>query len=127
MPVIDELKSAYKLWHQYHELVPKSQKYSLGNRIDKLFVEAIEASVTAMFLSKEEKLPWIRLTTRKTDTAKVLLMILWETGSIDDKKYLALSSVIDDAGKMLGGWYGQTRKHLEEKRNPALSKEKAGK
>lgn len=40
----------------------------------------------------------------------VLLMILWETKSLDNKKYIALSLKIDEAGKMLGGWSGQLAK-----------------
>ena len=87
--------------------MPKTQKYSLGNRIDNLLVKSIEATVTATFMPKVEKLPWIRLAIRKTDTLKVMLMILWETKSIDDKKYVALSVKLDEVGKMLGGWSGQ--------------------
>ena len=43
-----------------------------------LFIELIEATSSAVFLSREEKAPWIRLAIRKLDTTKVLLMILWE-------------------------------------------------
>ncbi|MEK7539414.1 MAG: four helix bundle protein [Patescibacteria group bacterium] len=100
--------------------MPKTQKYSLGNRIDNLLIESIEATVTATFLSKEEKLPWIRLAIRKTDTLKVLLMILWETKSIDDRKYVALSMKLDVAGKMLGGWSGQ----IAKQNSPAKAGEK---
>lgn len=105
--MLEKLKTAYKLWHNYHELLPKTQKYSLGNRIDKLFIESIEAIATAAFLPKGEKIPWVRLAIRKTDTIKVLLAILWETKSLDDKKYIALSEILNEAGKMLGGWSGQ--------------------
>lgn len=54
-----------------------------------------------------EKLPFVRLAIRKIDTIKILLMILWETKSLDTKKYAALSEKLDAIGKMLGGWNGQ--------------------
>lgn len=120
--MLEKLKSTYKLWHEYHELIPKTQKYSLGNRIDKIFIETIEAVVSATFLQKGEKLPWLRLAIRKLDTANILLLILWETKSIDDKKYITLSEHLEVVGKMLGGWNGQLIKQ-----NPAPSKEGAGK
>src|SRR3989344_5367451 len=107
LPVLEKLKGAYLLWHQYHELLPKTQKYSLGNRIDTLFIESIEAISTAAFLQKSEKIPWVRLAIRKTDTTKILLLILWETKSLDSKKYIALSEKINEVGKQLGGWSGQ--------------------
>jgi len=124
--VLGRLKSAYKLWHECHEKLPKTQKYSLGNRIDKLFIENIEATATAIFLSKTEKLPWVRLAIRKTDTIKILLMILWETKSLDDKKYIALSEILNEIGKMLGGWNGQLTKSLEQARDKQNSPAKAG-
>ena len=70
----------------------------------------IEAISAASFLSPQEKHPYVRLAIKKSDTLRVLLMILWETKSISDKKYITLSVKIEDAGKMLGGWNGQLTK-----------------
>ena len=70
----------------------------------------MEAISVASFLQKEEKMPWIKLAIRKIDTIKVLLMVLWETKSLDNKKYIALSLEIEEVGKMLGGWNGQLSK-----------------
>lgn len=70
-------------------------------------MEIIEASSSAIFLTREEKIPWVRLALRKLDTLKVLLMILWETKSLETKKYVALSEKLDEVGRMLGGWNGQ--------------------
>ena len=120
LPVLEKLKTGYKLWHEYHELVPKTQKYTLGKRIDSLFIEALEATATAAFLSKTEKAPWIRMAIRKLDTMKILLLVLWESRSIDDKKYISLSTILNDGGKMLGGWYGQVIKQ----NSPAQAGEK---
>jgi len=116
--VLEKLKGAYKLWHEYHELVPKTQKYSLGKKIDNLFTETIEAVVTAGFLQKDDKIPWVRLAIRKLDTMKVLLAVLWETKSIDDKKYIVLSERLDESGRNLGGWNGKLTKESLEKKTP---------
>ncbi|MEK7514995.1 MAG: four helix bundle protein, partial [Patescibacteria group bacterium] len=88
----------------------KSHRYSLGQRIDSLFIESLEALATAIFLSREEKLPFVQRAIRKLDTLKVLLLILWETASLDTKKYIALSLSLDEVGRMLGGWSGQLQK-----------------
>jgi len=91
--------------------ISKLHRYSLGARIDELFIETIEATSAAVFLSRAEKLPYVRLAARKVDTIKILLMILWESKSLDTKKYIALSEVVDEIGKMLGGWNGQLTKN----------------
>jgi len=120
LPVLEKLKEAYKLWHEYHEKLPKTQKYSLGNRIDKIFIEIIEITSGAVFLPKEEKLPYIKISIRKLDTLKILILILWETGGLLDKRYISLSLPLDDSGKMLGGWLGQ----LSRQNSPAKTGEK---
>jgi hypothetical protein len=76
---------------------------------------SIEAIAQASFLSKDEKQPYVRLAIRKIDTLRVLLMVLWETKSLDNKKYIALSTKLDDIGKMLGGWNGQLTKQNSPK------------
>jgi hypothetical protein len=76
----------------------------------------IEAISAASFLSREEKHPYVRLAIKKADTLRVLLMILWETKSFDDKKYITLSVMLDEIGKMLGGWNGQLTKQNSPKK-----------
>lgn len=98
------------MWYGYYQILPKLHRHSLGQRIDTLFVEIIEAISIASFLSREEKHPYVRLAIRKVDTLKILLMVLWEMKSVDNKKYIALSIKIDEIGKMLGGWSGQLTK-----------------
>ncbi len=105
-----KVKSCYLLWITFYQILPKIHKHSLGQKIDTVFVEIIEAISIASFLSREEKHPWVRLAIRKVDTLKILLMVLWEIKSLDDKKYIAISLQIDEIGRMLGGWGGQLKK-----------------
>ncbi len=72
-----------------------------------MFIEVIETTTTAGFLPRDKKLPFVQIALRKADTLKVLLMVLWETKSLDDKKYIELSRSLEEVGKMLGGWNGQ--------------------
>lgn len=107
LPVLESLKGAYLLWYGCYQTLPKAHRHTLGEKADGLFIETIEAIASATFLSKNEKQPWVRLAIRKLDTLKVLLLVLWETKSLDTKKYGALSVPLEEIGKMLGGWNGQ--------------------
>ena len=125
LPLLEKMKSAYLLWFGYYQTIPKTHRHTLGQRIDSLFVEIIEGVSIASFLSKTEKLPWVKFAIRKLDTLKVLLLVLWETRSLDNKKYAALSVKLDEIGRMLGGWNGQIEKSLTNKQNsPAKAGEK---
>lgn len=103
------------LWCDYHVKLPKSKRYSLGQKIDWLFIEAIEAIATASFLIREEKLPFVRRAMQKMDTLKILLLVLWESKSLENKRYVALSAKLDEVGRMLGGWHGQLTKNSPRK------------
>ena len=114
--MLQKVKSVYILWHDYLQVLPKTHRHSLGQRIDNFFIEIIESIATASYIAREEKLPFVRASIRKLDTIKILMMILWETKSFDDKKYIALSMPIDEIGKMLGGWSGQLQKQTLPKK-----------
>jgi hypothetical protein len=108
--VLDKLKTVYKLWHEYHEKIPKSQKYSLGNKIDGMLIEIIEMVSSAAFSIKLEKIPYIRVAIRKLDTLKILILVLYESRGLNDRKYITLSEQLHEIGKNLGGWFGKMQK-----------------
>ncbi len=115
LPVLEKTKDTYRIWNEYHLTLPKVHRYSLGVKIDTLFIDLIESLAVATFLSKEEKLPYVRISIRKLDTLNILILILFETKSLDIKKYITLSEQTNEIGKMLGGWYGQLTKQQEKK------------
>ena len=104
---MDCLKDAYFLWISYFVHLPNIHKYSLGENVSKLFVEAIEMTVYASFLPPNEKVPYIKVAVRKTDTIKVFLQLIWELKIWDDKMYLAISEKMNKAGQQLGGWHNK--------------------
>lgn len=73
-------------------------------------MELIESVVVASFLKAEEKIPYLKLAIRKSDVLKIFLNILWETKSLDNNKYIALSEKLNEIGKNLGGWLGSLQK-----------------
>jgi len=70
----------------------------------------IEAVSAAVFLIKQDKLPFLKLAIRKLDTIKILLLVGWENKFIMNTKYADLSLKLDKIGKMLGGWKGKLEK-----------------
>ena len=110
LPVLEIMKSAYMLWQSYIPLIPKTSRYTLTKTIDKYFIQTIESILVASFLEKQEKQPFVRKAIISLDTLKFLLYILWEIKALDIKKYTALSEKLTEAGKQLGGWYGQLKK-----------------
>jgi hypothetical protein len=118
LPVLQKLIAAYKIWQEFLRPFPKTSRYTLGEKVDSLFLEVIEfAFLTAQFYMGK-KLPYIRKAILKLDMLKFFLQITWEIKALDNKKYIILSEYLNEIGKMLGGWL----KRLSRE-NPALGGE----
>jgi len=101
---VQKLVDGYKLWHEFLPHFPKSSRYTLGSKIDSLFIETIESVFKALHLGKGEKLVYLTRASIKLDLLKFFLQIAWEIKALDNKKYIRLSEKLDEIGKMLGGW-----------------------
>jgi hypothetical protein len=115
---LHKIKAVYIFWYSIYHIVPKTHRYTLALKIDTLFVELIEMTASASFVKQGDKIPYLRTAIRKLDTLKILLSVLWETRSLDTKKYELLGVPLDEVGKMLGGWLGQVEKVTEKQNTP---------
>ena len=104
LPIIQKLIQAYKLWNEFKNNFPKKSRYTLGAKIDSLFIDAVELLFIASYLNKEQKLPYIQKAGGKLDLLKFFLQISWELKTIDNNKYITLSRYLNEIGKMIGGW-----------------------
>ena len=101
---MQRLVSTYALWRQIHNHFPKKSKYTLGRKIDEMFIESFELIFVAGYLSKDKKLPFIQKAIGKIDLLKLFLRIAWEVKDLDTKKYVSLSQPLDEISRMLNGW-----------------------
>jgi hypothetical protein len=108
LPVLAKLTEAYKLWHGFLPHIERLSRYTLGAKIDALFIEAIELILSAGFAPREGKLSIVHDAIVKIDSLKFFAKLAWELRALDHKHYAALVAPLAETGKMLGGW----RKHL---------------
>jgi len=104
LTIIQKLVSVYKLWQEFLRHFPKDTKYTLGAKIDSLFLETTEAIIKASQSDKLEKIISLKTASIKLDMLKFFLQLGWEIKSLDNKKYIMLSEKLNEIGKMLGGW-----------------------
>ncbi len=110
MPIIQRFISVYKLWDELRNDFPKKSRYTIGAKIDKLFLDTIELLFIAGSLNKFQKFPILQKASGKLDLLKFFIQMAWELKIFDNKKYILLSEPLNDIGKMLGGWIKNTEK-----------------
>lgn len=98
------------MWQDYYDLFPKPTKFSLGVKIDTVFVELIEAVFLARYSKGEQKRLSINTAGAKLNLLQFLIQIAWEIKALDAKKFSTLVSPLNEIGNMIGGW----QRHLNE-------------
>ncbi len=107
VPILTTVTTAYKTWHAYLAHLPRLTRYSLGEKINLLFIELIELTIVATYSAREQKVQIIDKASIKLDLLKYFLQIGWELKAIDSKKLAQLSPLLVEAGRMFGGWKKQ--------------------
>lgn len=109
LPILNKLILTYGYWQQLIIHFPKTSRYSIGTKIDSLFVEVIELIYFAVTSSKQDKLPLLIKANKKLDLIKFFMQVSWHIKAIDNKKYISASSNLEEIGKMVGGWIRQLK------------------
>jgi hypothetical protein len=104
LPIVIKLSTGYKQWHEYFIAIPRHTRYTIGGKIDSLFADCLELSLMAGYAPREKKSEVVRRLSVKFDALKFFLKLLWEIKALDNKKYITLSSHLNEIGKMVGGW-----------------------
>jgi hypothetical protein len=121
LTVLEKLKSVYKLWQRYLKDFPKTNRYTLGEKIDALLIAAIEMIVRAQYANRsEERVTLVVDAMTRLDLSKFFLELAWEAKALNDEKYAAISEGLHEIGRMLGGW-----KKTVEQKLPRETREKS--
>ena len=116
VPVVLKLKDAYGLWQNYLTHFPKANRFTLGSKIDEVFLHAIEYCFLASYSPLGEKLAILDRAISRVDLIKLLLQLAWDIKAIDTNKYVVLGNMLSETGKMLGGWKKQISNKTPESR-----------
>lgn len=85
-------------------MFPKTEKYSLGQKIENTVLKILELALSAAYLPKYKKHEIIKKASDKNDLLKYLIRLAYEIKCVNDKKYLHLEEKVIEIGKMIGGW-----------------------
>lgn len=104
IPIFHKLYDLYKLLHSYHSLVPKSQRYTLWLKCENTTLMLLEALIETSHQKGEDRHRSLQNISNKLDLLKVLIRLAKDTRTIDMKQHLAIQEIIQEVGRMLGGW-----------------------
>lgn len=104
IPIFKKIYGLYKLFYGYRNAVSKQDRYTLWQRCEGLILDVLESILLASQQTKQEKFPTLQKTSLKLNLLRVFLRLCKDVKSIDNKKYVQLQEIVDEIGRMLGGW-----------------------
>lgn len=104
VPVFHKIYDLYKLLHNYHVCIPKSQRYTLWQKCENTALALLEALIETGHRKGEARIESLYTISNKLDLLKVLIRLAKDTRAIDNPQYLEIQVILQEIGKMIGGW-----------------------
>lgn len=109
IPLLAILLKIYESAHQMIFSLPKFERYTLGEKIERTILETIELTVIANGINKFDKEKILLRANAKIELLKILYRIVLNSQMIDGRKYLELEKDLQEAGKQTQGWIKYAR------------------
>lgn len=104
IPIFKKAYELYKTFHEYRRVVPKQDRFTIFERGEQLVLDVIENILLASSQSKKEKASTLELASLKLNMLRIFIRLMKDVKTIDSKKYVNLEGMVDEIGRMLGGW-----------------------
>ena len=106
-------QAAYKLylaWYVRCQLIPKKDRFAIGQKTENLLLELLMLIVTAYHT---KSLALKRETLFKANSTmeciKIIMRVAKDVRALDQRWYIEYERRLQEMGKMLGGWIRQTQ------------------
>ena len=84
------------------EKFPRSQKFTLGDRIVNLALDMLELLIEATYT--RDRLPLLRKANVQLEKLRFLIRLCHDFKLLSAKQYAYISNEINEVGKLIGGW-----------------------
>ncbi len=103
-PIIQKVYNFYLKLQPIIEQMPKKDKYITGQKIEQITLDLLEYLISATYTTKEKKSLYLNQAAIKLDLLKLLIRLAKDIKAISLKQYLLLEEILQEIGKMIGGW-----------------------
>ncbi len=104
IPIFHRIYDLYKLLHSYQTKIPKSERYTLWQKCENTTLALLEVLIESGQRKGEDRTLSLHAISNKLDLLKVLIRLAKDTRTIDNSQYLEIQTVIQEIGRMIGGW-----------------------
>ncbi len=89
--------------------IPKIDRFTIGAKCENVTLQILEMMYEANAKYGENRLSILHSIDTKLKILQTLIKALYDIKAINDKRFLHLSELLIEIGKMLGGWIKTTK------------------
>ena len=104
IPIIKKSFELYKTFHEYRKVIPKQDRFTIFEKADTLIIELVASFLEAGYVQRVNKVGILDKSSVTLNMIRFFIRLMKEIKVIDNKKYIILQEMIDEIGRMLGGW-----------------------
>ncbi|NQU82422.1 MAG: diversity-generating retroelement protein Avd [Parcubacteria group bacterium] len=104
IPIFKKSYDLYKALSGYRKIVPKQDRFTVFERCENTALDVIEGILLASGQQKKDKATTLERVSVKLNMLRVFIRLTKDIKAIDLKKYIILENMVDEIGRMLGGW-----------------------
>ena len=87
--------------------IPKSHRFTFGERVDNLTLNCLEWVIEAIYATSEKKASPLRRVNLNLEKLRIFWRLICDRGWISQQQLLFVSQKLDEVGRMVGGWLKQ--------------------
>jgi hypothetical protein len=107
--IIHKTYKFYLKLYLLNQSLPKKDRYCLGVKAENLSLEILEKLFEANSKSGNSRLETLNKVDLKLKILQTIIRLCWEVKALDEKKYIQLQEILQEVGRMLGGWIKTTK------------------
>ena len=104
IPLVHKAYDLYKSLHELQAAIPKMERYTLWQRAENRALDILEGLLCVGYLPQDKRATQLIQVSSDVDVLRMFLRLAYDIKSINQKKYITLQAVLDEIGRMLGGW-----------------------
>lgn len=104
LPIFKKAYDLFKYFYNLRQSISKQDRYTIWQKGENLILEILEGIILASQTSGERKLEILKQVSLKVNVLRVMIRLAKDVKAIEVGKYIFLEELIDEIGRMLGGW-----------------------
>jgi hypothetical protein len=104
IPLVGKFYELYRLSYLWLKNFPKKQRYTLGERIETAILDNLSEIFYLNNLPNSLKENHLLILSAKNEIVKIHFRLALDIGVLNFNKYANAQAILQETGKMIGGW-----------------------